>query len=591
MFAFRLPRYPRRCGFLPALVLALITAVGARAGDVLHYLPENALGFVVIRNVEGANTKIERFMRMFEIALPAPLAFVKYATGLDEGIDQQGDVLVALLPGTQLSLAVQPMVMLPVSDYAQFAASIHGDASGEICRVTIAGEDVLIARKDTYALLMNLEHRETLERLVGLEPKALSIIKPLQPWLASTDIAITLMPAGADKLFNLGRQEVAQQQEDLAEEFGDPEFAEMLEEMRKSWAVYRWVLELLDTEIEVFALGISIDEQTNIRIGKRVLLNKKGELSHVGVAKADDSLLRGYSAGPFVATGGGPIASGWARWFAKMNRRIAEQFPETEGYTEFEEEDWEKVEQSYRTLYDDLRSFSFLIRPASAEEPLISNIFTLSTVEDSASYLESFKKSFELDNDLLRRSTLDVDFQYEIAPVTIAEGKGYEIVADLLTAIGGDNNVLFFDTVIKKVLGEDGKLHIYVIAADETHVVTGIQSREQLAALIEDVRSNENGLKQQEELQVTERLVDSRAPWRIFLSPQGCIQLASRFLNEVLTQFAPGVPQLPEYPATPPIGFSMNIADSVLEGDLVLPFETLEGLAKFIKACKEEFDD
>ena len=590
MSAWRLFFSSRRCRPLPILVLALVTTVSAQANNVLHYLPSNALGFVVIHDVTEASAKIERFMQLFEISLPAPLTFVKYATGLGEGIDQQGDVLVAMLPAAEVSSVWQPIVLLPIADYAQFAASVNGDASGEICRVTIAGEDVLVVKKDAYALLMNIEHRETLERLVARQPKPLSVLKPLQPWLATTDVAFTLMPAGADKLFDLGRQKVAQQEEDLSGEFDDPEFAEMLKQIRKTWAFYHWVLELLDQQIKVAAVGVSFDENMNVRLGKRVLLESStGEPNHVASTKVDASLLAGYRAGPFVVAGGGSFAPGWADWMAQLNRRLAQQFPEAEGYGHFQEEDWQKVEQSYRTLYDGIRSFSFLMRPGSDQEPLLSNLFSIVTVEDSATYLESFKKSFELNNELMRRSTLDVDLQYEISPVTIAGGKGYEMVADLLTAFGGDNNVLFFDAVLKKVFGEDGKFRIFVVAADPTHVVSGIQSREKLAALVEDLRHNNSELQQQQSLQVTRQLLASQPSWKMFVSPRGSIQFFSRFLNEVVAQFGPVVPQFPEYPATPPIGFSMNLANSVLAVDLVFPSETLAGLAKFIKACKEEF--
>ena len=80
------------------------------------------------------------------------------------------------------------MFLLPVSDYAKFAESIKGDATGEICRVTIADEDVLVAKRDDYALLMNVEHRALMQQILAAQRSLCPLrSEPIASgWLATT---------------------------------------------------------------------------------------------------------------------------------------------------------------------------------------------------------------------------------------------------------------------------------------------------------------------------------------------------------------------------------------------------------------------
>ena len=97
--------------WLSFLLLVLPTMV--RAGDITQYLPEDALGFVLIRNLDEANSKINKLIRTYELPLPAPLDFIKSATRLGGGINMQGNILIALLPAENPSSDLVPMVLLP----------------------------------------------------------------------------------------------------------------------------------------------------------------------------------------------------------------------------------------------------------------------------------------------------------------------------------------------------------------------------------------------------------------------------------------------------------------------------------------------
>ncbi|NOY30280.1 MAG: hypothetical protein GXP28_08915, partial [Planctomycetes bacterium] len=524
---------------------------------------------------------------IFGLNFPAPLAFAKLATGLDEGLRRQGDLLVALLPGENKTSEPQPMVLLPVDDYAKFAASIEADPSGEICRVTIAGENVLVAQFGEYALMMDVEHRETLELLLGLQQAPVASLKPLDFWLEKNDVVIALMPQGVEALLSLGKKTLAQQQEQLEGELDDPQVSVLLQQMEINAEIFQWVLESFETEIKLVAVAISLDKEANLRISKRVLLKESGKLISGASEKATAvSPLLGYADQPFVVVGGGPLPESWTEALSAMSRKFMERMPELYGLEEMEGPQWEKLQDSYLSLMKGLKSSSMIVLPGKEGEPLFSNIFGVMKTGDAAGYLESYRTAIELWNEIMENSTSDIALQYEITSKTIGTKKACEIVVDVASA-AQDPNVPGFNWMLEAMFGEDGKMRQLLVAANEQTLVYGMANEEQLVALIPQIENGESGLLDSAEVQMTLKLSPADAPWRLLISPQGCVKWGKRIMDEFLTHLMGQTPEIPDFDSCPPVGLSVNLVEGRVEADLVCPVETLEALAAYIEKCRE----
>src|SRR5689334_20886172 len=135
-------------------LLTMTAASSALAEAVTDHLPENAWGFIVVHNLQAANAKVEKLLTLFKELtpqpIPAPLQLVKATTGLGAGVNEQGDVMLVVLPGKEGQPTPTPVFVVPISDYAAFAESIKADATGEACSVTVAGEDVLVAKRGAF---------------------------------------------------------------------------------------------------------------------------------------------------------------------------------------------------------------------------------------------------------------------------------------------------------------------------------------------------------------------------------------------------------------------------------------------------------
>ena len=566
------------------VALFALTRVPAKGAGILDQLPADTTGFVAVHNLSAASAKIERVTAIFQELtpgpLPAPLALAMGATGIGPGLNEQGDALLAFLPSDEAPFPPQPLLLIPVSDYAALAESLGGDAAGEICRVTIAGEEVLLAKRGDFAALMNVEHRDQFEKLLAAAPVMPAELAPLTDWLATTDVALGLTRSGVERLTALGRRQAADQRQQAEAILNDPDESQALREIQRSMQAFDIVLEFLDAEVTAGAVGLSIDDDANVKLAKRVLLSEAGVLTTLANAKPlEKSPLANFAVGPFVIAGGGPIPPGFGDAFASLVRRFTEQLPPGRGYEGFTTEEWEKLEQSYREKMAGLQSTSFVLYAGEKEEGLLTNYYSVSDVTDSRDYLQGFRKSIDLDNDLMEKAKNDLSFPYELTDGEIADKPAVIAVADIGGAVA-DPNVPGVELMMKTMFGPDGKMKLYAIAADADTAIVGSATQEQLAKAVEFALSGENSLADDSSVGVTTKLLNPAAPWTMLISPAGAVAWGARGAQTWAATFG-GDLKVPPFPATSPIGVSLNLNEGQFQGEFVLPVDLLKGIAEY----------
>ena len=579
-------------------VVAIAPSQRLQAEPILNHLPPDALGFAVIRNLEATNAKVEQIVAIFQDLapgpIPAPLPMIKAATGLGAGVNDQGDALLAILPNEESdedNPEPLPLLLVAANDYAAFAASANGDATGEISRITIAGEEVLAAKLGSFVLLMNVENRDQMEAILAPEPEASAPgaapePTPLADWVVQNDFAAVITPAGMKMLTAMGKAELAGQRARFEEQYNDRSTAEILRNMRQSAAMADALLGFLDAEIDAVGLGLTIDDQTNVRLTKRVRFTKGGELAKFAdLKKPDASPFIGYADQPYVFAAGGPIPPEWLGATSKLSRKLIEENASIYGFQEFKAEDWAEVEASWTKAMQGVRSASMIMLPGEEEEPLYSNVYSIFKVEDAKAYLESSRQSMKLWNGLIQRSKTDMKLAYEIADSKVGGHDALLMTVDVAAA-AADPNVPQMEAMMERLIGEDGKIRMHLIAADDRTVVMGVGPEKQILAAIEYALSGNAALLNSASVQSTIQLLDPAAPWLGLVSPSGWVLWLERMMAGVMAQIGIPAPDFPDYPATPPIGFSLNFAQGEIAGEMAWPAESLTGLAKFIKACQ-----
>src|SRR5262245_50540435 len=133
------------------LSLMLLAPRTSRADDVLQQVPGDALGFIVVHNLAAVDSKVTQTGSLLGRDIPKPLAFLKQVTGVAEGLDSQGDFLLALLPAGDANAAdYHYAAWLPASDYNRLLNSLGAKLQDGITIAKVAGENVLVARRGAW---------------------------------------------------------------------------------------------------------------------------------------------------------------------------------------------------------------------------------------------------------------------------------------------------------------------------------------------------------------------------------------------------------------------------------------------------------
>jgi hypothetical protein len=580
-----MPRLAYR--LLLLLSLLAIRPYHAHGESILEQLPADATAFVVVHDLQSASEKIERVTTIFENVtpgrLPAPLALAMGATGIGPGLDVHGDALLVFMPGDDAPLSPQPLLLLPVSDYRALAETIGGDATGEISRVTIADEEVLLAQRGRFAALMNVEHRNQLENFLASSPALPAEVAGLSDWLATTDVAAGVTRSGVERLAALARRRASDARVQAAGAGDSPEMRELQETLQE----LDDVVQFFGAEMQAGAIGLTIDDATNAKLAKRVILSKTGMLANTTAgAPLEKSPLERFAQGPFVAVGGGPLPPGFGDALARRLRQFVEGLPAQQSYQGLEASDWKKLEESYRQSVDGLKSISFILRPGKGEEGLLSNYLFIAEADDSSAYLGSFRRSCELYNEVMESAQNDLSIPYELHERTIGGDRAVLAQADVASA-AADPNVAGVDPLMRTIFGPDGKLSIYAIAADERTVAIGAAAEATLADAVQFALDGGSSLAGDAGVGATAALLDEKAPWVAFVSPEGLVAWIARAAQTLSAAFG-GEIKIPPFPPTPPVGLSINLSDGQLQSEIAMPRQTLQGIADYVSRLLAE---
>lgn len=556
----------------------------SKAKDILDYLPEDALGFVVVRNLEQTDAGVGDYLQTFHSSYPPPLRLLQVTTKIDQGFKPTGDLLVALLPDDDEEAAFQLLVMLPIENYEAFARSISGDPTGNICRVTVAGEQVLLARDGEYAMLMDVENRDTMELLLGLEPEPVELLEPWSTSLTSQNCSLAVMPEGIAFLSDLALKHQKKPVPARANQLRQPTRENQAEKV----ALVERCIEFLRDEIQMAGIGLNIDSRRNLSATTRIVFQEDAALSGVQATEAStEALLKGIAYEPFASCGSGHTPEEVVKAFPTVMTGLTRYFAETEGYEHFEESDWQDVEKSYRLMVDGVHGVSYLVSPGQTGDVLLSNLSARLNVDNAKQYLESVRQAYELENHIAARSTSDIRLEYKITQTEIDGYSGYQVDLEMAEATGDAEN-LVWQSVLRMMFGEDGVFNMYFLAVDDQHVFFAMESVEKLRSRIDAFNRREEGLSNHPRIRHTLDLLPEDAQWIDLVDFSGYLLLAERVLGNPFIN--PNEPEtFKQAEESPPVGTTLNFSARQVESTTVVPWPTVEAVAKFFQPSDTPF--
>ena len=557
----------------------LLPTTCAAETDILQYLPEDAYGFVLIRNLATTSERAEQLAKLARYPLPPVLALFKTLTGMNNGLDDQGDMLVALIPGAHQGDPPEPMVLVPTKSYLKLAAEVGADITGKPSQVPILFEQILVAKQGPYAMLMDIEQRETFELILSLDPAPVEFLNPWQDWLGEQQVVFCVMPEGINELVD-AEQSIFDSPEFRRGRFlgplhHRPFLAGLWGQFTQGAKAYQAALEVSGDQCQAMALGVRVDKETNLRLEKRLLLNEQLAASEPEPRVYDP--LAGFADEPFVLAGGSTLPTWFlpklfASWF-----EVQRSAPEVWQLEALSEELWEEYEDRFQTVGGHIKHGRVVMLPGKEGEPLLSNLYGVLGVDDAEKFLESYRSEVEIRNQVLAQTSGDIELNYELEEGKLDERRALEESVDIANA-AGDPDVPQLNWIYDAVIGEDGKLQIHWVVADKQTIVVAIAEKEQLTEFLQRLEKGEQSLANSNRLATTKPLLSQSRAGEFYVSPTGSVQWINRVLAELISPLLGQEQESLRLSRSAPVGLSLSFPEQQYAAEMIVPATTIKAL-------------
>ncbi len=573
-------------------------ATFGQCASVVEHLPSDSLGFIVVRDLARFDAKTEAWWKAFNAPFPGPMEFLKLAAGVSDGLNSHGEFMVAMLPGDHPQLCV----WLPVENYERMIASLHGTAQESISAVTIAGEDLLMAKQGDWALLMDPDQRDVMETMIDAQPPISPRIAAWNAWMGTNDATVVLLPNGirtawnwtekssgghpinepmpepADDLFGPGNNESEVKDGDAP--------SDRWEIIRKSMRGYLQDMPQLAsaiTETEAIAIGLRCDDQGNALVGVKVACQDGWMIANgVGPTTADKALPPSmFGDGEFVVSGAGWVPRSLATAAASVYVRNLTSGLRADFHTEFDDEAIGRLQDAVELAITDIRSTEVLRLPGLEKEGVYTNGFIALRVGSSAEFLTRAADVFRLWNEMSRDASTETQLVFETGKSRIANLDATQYSIDMAAAIGAPGLPEVRQSM-EQLFGAGGKLRIFLLPIDDQTVLLATATEEQLAATAQTMLLNQPARLDRGTLKTSNQLLPQQADWRLFLSPHGYTAWLKRQMDAVLGPIIGG-PIVREFPACSPVGIAGGFNKQELWIEAVLPADTIKQASIYLQ--------
>ncbi len=569
-------RSPTRMLFVLGLLCGLSGQQANGRDSVLSVIPSDAVAFAVVHNLSDTSHDIGELAKLVKAPAPDLLSLAKGMTGLQKGLDEQGDLAIVVTgvdPGPKL------IFLAPVEDFDDFFASLKvDDPTTGVAEVEIAGSSLLVGRKGTYAAIASLAQREALEKLIASTTN-LADDTALAEWLDANRLSFQVTPQGIQQLVPklLGGIRLAQEQIRRAGVPNGETTAEAL-------SMYVDLFTAVEKEARQFGLGVRVDSVQTVDIATRTQLKEGGKWS-TWAAKAQPAtgdLLGGLEDKPLVAAFGGKIPPGATKELMKFSMKFMQNQPGAK----FTPEQAQKYADLATEMMAGVRSMRMLMGVPEPGTGLYGNMSVLMIVDDSKGFFETYEKTLAGINELLKEATLPTMPVTTSKRIKLGDIEALEVSMKFPEPSTPVPPGMPDPRKLAQLFaGEDGQLKYYIAPADEHAVVTAYTSPDRLKEAIEFYKSQKPGLSANEGVAKVAAKLPPGSQVVAYMNGEGFIKTVKQVMAAAVTG---PVPTIPDFPGSQPMGFAVKVSPDGIDGHMVVTAETLRSLGEVIAKTRAE---
>jgi hypothetical protein len=585
------------------MISALAAGPAVRAAEVLAMLPQDALGFILLNNLGESSKKVEMLRDNLGGGVPTPLGLLSAITGISDGLDRSGDVLLALLPSDGDGEAPEFCLWLPVKDYDKILASIGVPLRDGIAEFRAGEENLLIARHGDWALLMDADQRSRMSQILATRPTNIAVIDRWSDWLNENDVAAVLLKngtrtaihwaAGLPQPANGAERAPVEEIVDGAVEGDDASpvdrseaaagklFGPVHDVIRKLIQRSAMLHRALATA-DAVGFAVRFDNQGNAIASTRLL----ARASSIGTKSGDpnaalpDSL---YEGGDFVYYGAGsfpPALAVGAEWFVgsaandlKTGQRLVIDRNRLRHFT-----------VALRATLADVRSFVVVKQPGGKSEGITTNDFVIVRVGSARVFVDKASEAMRLWNTMNREATGGEPLIFDVKELKLADR---DVVQYSLDVVGAEAQLLpETRQAMEAFFGPDRKMQIWLVPVDNETVLVGSATTKEMEVALAALNRKQPLKWDVPALAATNKLLPAEIDWRFYLNPR-IQQLWLHRQSEAMTGPVFGGRHKKEFPESPPIGFAGATRDDEITATAVIPVETIKAAGRFFSPDSE----
>jgi len=577
-----------------ALGLGLLVASVAQAQQsILELIPEEALGFGVLNRLSQTDGKMANLVKVTGVPISgSPLETAKLFGKVEKGLDEKGSVALVAMPGNDSAPEPKPVILVPVTDYEAFIGNFEPEKVTEaVSRIEMSRESepeeseegtsevrttkasALVAKKGNYAVLVQTMDQELLESLLAGKKSIAGQLAPWQAWVNESDAVIVVTKPGLKLVGGLVNNEI---------EKVKPMFEAMAEQGAQAKAgleVYQKMLTRMSDELTAAGFGVLIEEDASVRLTGVGQFAPDGQLAAwlKDMKAVPGNPWAGVANGPFFLAGAGALPEGLAEGLAHFSLDMMKNMPDIYGLSE---EKMKQLVEAGAKAMKGVQGMSMIMGMADSGQPIYQGVSGTIRVDNSEAFLDQYGELVKSISELAADAEKSPLTKMTAAPTEIDGHKGLELSMDL-SPMFDKEELAKLVPVFKAMYGPEGKLTVYLAAADEKTVVFAYLDKNRAAQAAKAVTDPEASLAADPSVAAMMKRLPADAQWLGLWSPGGTVRFAQSLIEGLAPEGA--AMTLPEFPETPPVGFAMKASATDVRKELLIPVEVLKNVMDYVK--------
>jgi hypothetical protein len=567
----------KMCLVAAALVAVSHFTAPLRAGDALRTVPADALGLIVVDDLEALDAKVGKALASLQLPFAGPLAALQAVPGLSDCLDKKSPIVVALLKGSEPGENPVPVAYVPVADFEAFTELLGGEAEGNLVRLTVPGKPMLAAEKDGFAVVVPEGKREVLVKVLDSAGGLAERLGGDLAWLEKRDVAAVMTDRGISEFCAKILEGIETAQQAIrAQGMDEMGTADILN-------VYKNVFAVVDQELELAAVGLDVQESGDLVLQVRKRFLPAGRLAQcLAIPAASTDVLAGLPAEPFIFAGGGRFTPAMGDLLMEFSVEVMKAAPKLYGISE---EQAGQMLESAKPLMADMQSLAMMLTAGSRDDTIYSRMVAVMRCGDTAKYMDAYEKYIDGFAGLMKGSQGVFSMPMESKPIEIDGRKGLEIsMAFPKQFLESDPNA---EAMLEKMLGPGGKILFFIVAADEQNIVLGYTNKNLLQKALAALEKGES-LSQEESVKKSAARFGEGNLGRGYFNPTGFVD----FVNDMIETLAPEGQKIrvPAFPKTPPVVWTANAEGATVDAQLSVPGELIQAGIGYAAQVRETFE-